>query len=143
MKKIVLIVISIIAILILAGTALLVVSKVISQGAPGDQVKVVKVGPLFESDDLDFTVNVYGSTKRFIKAKVAFEVNNEKVIGELNSKMPLVKDQIITVLSMQELEELATIAGKEDCKLAIMDALNTFLEKGQIIQVYFTDLMFS
>ncbi|MFY9174731.1 MAG: flagellar basal body-associated FliL family protein [Peptococcia bacterium] len=144
MKKVALIVMPVISILILAGAALLVYTQVIDRGdLRAEQRKIIKVGPLYESADLDFTVNVYGNTKRVIKAKVAFEVSDKKVLTELDEKLPVIKDQIISVLSMQELEDLATMAGKEDVKLAIMDAINSYLEKGEVTTVYFTDLIFS
>lgn len=144
MKKFALIVVPIISILVLAGAALFVYTQVIAKDDPGaNQQKVVHVGKLYESEELEFTVNVYGSTKRFIKAKFAFEVSNEKAIDELNEILPVIKDQIISVLSMQELEELSTMEGKEDIKTSVSDAVNLYLKKGQITKVYFTDLIFS
>ncbi len=140
MKKVLLIVVPIVAILILAGAGLLVYTQVIAQNnAPSQQAE--KVGPIYETDE--FTVNVMENTRRFIKAKFALEVSDNKTLAELEEKIPLVKDKIIMVLSIQSLEDLSTVEGKENCKLEIIDAVNEILEKGKVTKVYFTYLLFS
>ncbi len=61
----------------------------------------------------EITVNVSQATSRYIKAKFALEVTDEKTVLELGEKKALVNDKIIMVLSTQSLEQLSTVDGKE------------------------------
>jgi len=140
MKKILLIVVPIILILVLAGAGLFIYTQILAKEDPVP-AKGEKVGPILETEE--FTVNVSQATSRYIKAKFALEVSDEKVLEELEAKKALLKDRIIIVLSSQSLDELSTVEGKEACKKAVAKAINSFLEKGEVTKVYFTNIVFS
>lgn len=139
MKKILLIVVPLISLLVLAGAGLLIYTQVLAKEDNG--AKVEKVGPILETEE--FTVNVSQATNRYIKAKFALEVSDEKALKELEGKKALLQDKIIMVLSSQSVDELSTVEGKEACKKDIIKAVNSFLEKGEVTKVYFTNIIFS
>ncbi|QNB45761.1 hypothetical protein BR63_05205 [Thermanaerosceptrum fracticalcis] len=115
----------------------------LSQPTKGQETenKKVQLGPMFETES--FTVNLSESTKRYIKAQFALELSNSKVKSELEEKLPLLQDAIITVLAKQSLEVLSTPEGKEKLKESVMEAVNSFLEKGKVQKVYFKSFLFS
>lgn len=58
--------------------------------------------------------------------------------SEVNSKVPILRDIIIQVLSSKQIEEIATRDGKERLKDEMVKAVNRALIDGQIKNVYFT-----
>lgn len=99
-----------------------------------------KVGPIYETQE--FTVNASQSVNHYIKMQLAMELSNNNVLKELNSKLPLLEDAVIMVLSEQSAEVL-TIEGKEKLKSKIINAVNSFLQKGTVNNIYFKTLLFS
>jgi flagellar basal body-associated protein FliL len=62
--------------------------------------------------------------------------------NDINPKMPLVDDQIITVLSTKKFEDLYTAAGKEALRKELVEKVNARLEPDfKIIAVYFTEFV--
>jgi flagellar basal body-associated protein FliL len=74
--------------------------------------------------------------------QLAMELSNNNVLKELNSKLPLLEDAVIMVLSEQSAEVL-TIEGKEKLKSKIINTVNSFLQKGTVNNIYFKTLLFS
>ena len=62
---------------------------------------------------------------------------NEK----LNSRLPIMDDTVITLLSTKTYEDLYTADGKEKLRTEIMDTLSKKLVDLQIISVYFTEFV--
>lgn len=139
MKKILLILIPLVLILVLAGGGLIVYFQVLAHESPDPAVE--KVGPIYETEE--FTVNTAQSANRYIKAQFALELTNEKVRKELDDKLPLLQDRVIMVLSAQRMDELSTSEGKEALKKSLIEAINKFLEKGQVTKIYFKNIIFS
>lgn len=115
----------------------------LSQPTNGQEAerKNAQLGPMFETES--FTVNLSDSAKRYIKAQFALELSNTKVKTELEEKLPLLQDAIITVLAKQSWESLSTAEGKEKLKESLSEAINSFLEKGKVQKVYFKSFLLS
>jgi flagellar FliL protein len=62
---------------------------------------------------------------------------NEK----LNSRLPIMDDTVITLLSTKTYEDLYTAEGKEKLRTEIMDTLSEKLVDLHIISVYFTEFV--
>lgn len=139
MKKTMIIVL-IVVIVLLVGISTFFIAQFTFSHDETDSGKP-KVGPIMETEE--FTVNLSASMSHFVKAKFAIELSNSKVQAELEEKMPLVKDTIIMVLSGQSLENLGTVEGKEKLKDTLIKALNNFLEKGQVTNIYYLNIIFS
>lgn len=103
--------------------------------------KEVKLGPVFETEQ--FTVNVSETLNRYIKAQFALEMSNEKAKTELDTKIPLLQDTIIMVLSNQKLEKLSTNEGKQELRNELINSINQFLNKGEVINIYYINLIIS
>lgn len=60
---------------------------------------------------------------------------------EINSKLPVINDVIITVLSSKTFEAIYTAEGKEALKLELIQSINAQLPEFQVVYVYFTEFV--
>ncbi len=60
---------------------------------------------------------------------------------KLNSKLPILDDTVITLLSTKTYEDLYTAEGKESLRMEIMDILSNRLVDLHIISIYFTEFV--
>ena len=60
---------------------------------------------------------------------------------ELNTRLPVVNDIIITLLSTKKFDQIYTSEGKEALRQEIMQAINSRLHEYKVIQVYFTEFV--
>lgn len=60
---------------------------------------------------------------------------------KLNSRLPIMDDTVITLLSTKTYEELYTAEGKEKLRMEIMDTLSKKLIDLHIISIYFTEFV--
>jgi len=111
-------------------------------GSPGDNMgQNVEIGPLYSSPE--FTVNIANSNgRRFLMTQFSLEVDNKKVLKELDEKLPIFQDKVIIVLSAQTVEELNSIDGKENIKRLLIDNINNILTEGKIINIYYNKFVY-
>lgn len=62
-------------------------------------------------------------------------------MGELNTKMPIINDIIISLLSTKTFSDVYTSEGKEALRQEIIQAVNSRLHGYQVIYVYFTEFV--
>jgi flagellar FliL protein len=91
-----------------------------------------------------FLANMQGSNK--MQAKIEIEVSNPATAEFLKARLPIVKSQILRLLSLQRASELEKVQGKLLLKDRIREALNEELVQGGIFDgvvrdVYFTELL--
>ena len=89
-----------------------------------------------------FTVNLMSeSGHRYLVVKMNLEESHEGLTEELDQKLPLVRDIVISVLSSKTVDEISTSKGKEKLKQEILNQLNKYLESGEVRYIYFTEFM--
>ncbi|MEN6522775.1 MAG: flagellar basal body-associated FliL family protein [Anaerolineaceae bacterium] len=66
---------------------------------------------------------------------------NETLKADIDTRMPLMDDVVITMLSTKTYEELYTADGKEALRKEIMNAINARLPEFRVISVYFTEFV--
>ncbi|HBG09726.1 MAG: flagellar basal body-associated FliL family protein [Limnochordia bacterium] len=110
------------------------------QGAEAS-VERRELGPTYELGE--FTLNLLSSPnqRRFIRTQIVLEASNKKVVGELEKRMPQVRDEVITIVRARTAEDLSTQAGMESLRLDILKAMNTLVSKGEVTDVFFIDLI--
>lgn len=113
---------------------------------PGLQVPVpalnkeAEIGPMVNIDE--FIVNIIsGDTAHYVKASLTVELTNEQVQGEVEKRMPQMRDAILLLISNKTYEELQDLQGKRQLKAEISSKINSFLQSGQIKSVYFTNFV--
>ena len=90
-----------------------------------------------------FMVNLAGGRgSRLAKVNMELEVDNGEVQMEIEKRKPQIRDIVIIILSSKTYQQVATKEGKDSLREEIKDTLNSFLTKGAIQRVYFTDFLF-
>jgi flagellar protein FliL len=60
---------------------------------------------------------------------------------EINSRIPVLDDTIVTLLSSKDFQSVYTTEGKDKLRTEIMDAVNTRLPEYKVIYVYFKEFV--
>lgn len=89
-----------------------------------------------------FLVNLAGSRGgKLAKINMELEVDGAKVQEEIEKRKPQIRDIIITLLSSKNYDQVSTKDGKDALRNEIKDTVNSFLTKGHIKRVYFTEFI--
>ncbi|MGD0397818.1 MAG: flagellar basal body-associated FliL family protein [Syntrophobacteraceae bacterium] len=105
-----------------------------------DEKKQIE-GPVYYEMDT-FLVNLADpGGKRFLKTTMKLKVSSPVVAEECKSRNFEMKDLILTLLSSKECSEVISPEDKLILKKQIMDTLNRMLQKGQALDVYFTEFL--
>jgi len=78
---------------------------------------------------------------RYLKAVMQLELSSAKLGAELDEKMPMIRDDIISLLSSKSFEDISTEPGKRELKKAIMERINRSLTGGKVTRVFFTEFV--
>lgn len=151
-KKKLFIIIALVAAVLLAGagtTAFLLLSKEPENKEAKDPAKQVPVPDLNQATDIgpqvnieEFIVNIIsGDTAHYVKASLTVELTNEEVKGEVEKRMPQVRDAILLLIGNKTYEELQDLQGKKQLKAEITSKINSFLKSGKVKAVYFTNFV--
>jgi flagellar basal body-associated protein FliL len=98
-----------------------------------------KLGPTFSLGD--FVVNLSGTGGyQFVRASIVVEVDDQKVVSELEKRSPQIRDIIILTLRDQKIEDIEE-PGARVIKNQIMAKINEVLTSGRIMNVWFTQLV--
>ena len=107
-----------------------------------EQVKPEEVGKVIPLET--FIVNLAGSKgRKVLKVNMELEVKGQEVIQEIENRKAQIRDFIIIILSSKSYDEVSTKEGKDGLRNEIKDNINSFLSKGKIINVYFTELIYN
>lgn len=91
-----------------------------------------------------FIVNLAGSKGRKVaKVNMELEVKGTAVQEEIDKRKAQVRDIIIIILSSKTYEEVSTREGKDNLRNEIKDTINSFLVKGKISNVFFTEFIYN
>jgi flagellar FliL protein len=89
-----------------------------------------------------FLVNLAGTRgSKLVKINMELEVDGSKVEEELDKRKPQMRDIIIILLSSKTYDQVTTKEGKEILRTEVRDTINSFLGRGKIKKVYFTDFI--
>ena len=100
------------------------------------------VGPIHEIGE--FTVNLMvppGFAPRFVRTGVAVEVSDKKALTELSEREAQVRDAVIGVLRSKTHDEINGTAGMETLRQEIAASISALLRSGNVVNVFFTDLV--
>ena len=107
-----------------------------------DQAKLEEVGKVIPLET--FIVNLAGSKgRKVLKVNMELEVKGQDIIQEIDNRKAQIRDFIIIILSSKTYDEVSTKEGKDFLRSEIKDQVNTFLSKGKIMNVYFTELIYN
>ncbi len=107
-----------------------------------DQQTLDEVGKVIPLET--FIVNLAGSKgRKVLKVNMELEVKGVDVIQEIDNRKAQIRDFIIIILSSKTYDEVSTKEGKDFLRNEIKDQVNSFLSKGKIMNVYFTELIYN
>lgn len=106
-----------------------------NEAAAKDEAKMV---PL-ES----FIINLNGNEGyKFMKITMSLEVDSTATQEEIVKRQAQVRDTIVVLLSSKSYGEVAGENGQQKLKEELIDTVNSFLVKGKIKKILFTDFLF-
>jgi flagellar FliL protein len=88
-----------------------------------------------------FTVNLDGTPRRIIRVEMSLEMLDKEGFEEVVTLGPSARDAVVRILNNKEFTDVETIQGKLFLKDQIAVALNGFLKKGVVKDVYFSDFL--
>ena len=88
-----------------------------------------------------FTVNLNGRPKRTIRMEMSIEMLSEEGFEELIREGGKARDEIVNILNTKRFEDLESIQGKLFLKDQIARRVNTYLDKGVVKDIYFSDFV--
>ncbi len=107
-------------------------SKIINLSEPGGR-KYIRVNIV-----LEFAPNDSEYYKMAEEEKIAYKTRFEE---EISSKMPIINDCLITLISSKTFEDIYTTEGKENLRKEIIQVLNEKLPEYSVIYVYITEFV--
>lgn len=138
-----LIIVAVAIIIIAAAIAFVVAKTVVNPLGQADNQEMVSrnLGPTYELDEI--IVNLADTSgRRFLKTKITFLADRNRVVKELDDKRPLVRDRVIFILGDKTIADIESADGKELLKIEIMNAINPLLASGEVVDVFFETFTF-
>jgi len=91
-----------------------------------------------------FIINLAGSKgRKLASVSIELEVKGGAVQEEIDKRKAQVRDIIIIILSSKTYEEVSSRDGKDNLRNEIKDTINSFLVKGKISNVFFTEFIYN
>ncbi|NMB01315.1 MAG: hypothetical protein GX971_07330 [Firmicutes bacterium] len=114
-----------------------------SQAAVGREVATAKkeMGPTYPVGEFTLNLASTSNQRRFIRTEIVLEASDKKVVTELENRQPQIRDQLISLLRSRTAEELSTEKGMEVLRFDILTAVNEFITRGEVTNVFFIDLI--
>jgi flagellar protein FliL len=78
---------------------------------------------------------------RYLKAVMQLELSSEELAGEIDEKIAMIRDDVISLLSSKSFEDISTEPGKRELKKALLERINRDLKSGQVTRIYFTEFV--
>ena len=93
-----------------------------------------------------FVLNFEGKSKaRYMQIGLEAAMNNEKTFAAVKKHLPVIRSEIVLLLSGQKYEEMVTPEGKEQLRAELIEVINTILKqrktKKGITNIYFTSFV--
>lgn len=135
MKKFV-IIIAIVAIVLVGGGIIILKFVVGSNGKVEEKPVLV---PL--NKEILTNLSNEGNVFHYIKVSVSLEVVNSNAVKVVESEMPKIRDEIISVFNGTKINELATPNGIEMVKARLVERINSLLRAKLVRKILFTDMV--
>tara|TARA_Y100000780_G_scaffold231442_1_gene256905 strand:+ start:8245 stop:8787 length:543 start_codon:yes stop_codon:yes gene_type:complete len=91
-----------------------------------------------------FLVNLAGTRGgKLMKINMSLEVGNDEVQAEIEKRKPQIRDIILILLSSKTYDQVSNREGKDILRDEIRNTVNSFLTKGQVKRVLFTEFFYN
>lgn len=105
------------------------------------KINIPKKNPVEKTIELkEFVVNLSNADTTYLKVKVSIGYTDKKIEAEVNNKMSNIRDIINSNLMKKNSNDFKE-NGPTNVKNELKSNINSILEKGQITNIYFTDII--
>jgi flagellar FliL protein len=108
---------------------------------PGEAAAVEPpLGPIYSLET--FIVNLADKGgNRYLRVTIDLELGTPQLEGELNKRLPQIRDSILMILPSKRFEDISSVEGKIALRDEILGKLNGFLAQGKISNMYFKEFV--
>lgn len=148
--KMLIIVLVVVQLVMFGGLAAFLMSSGILKQETGAQGHAAQTVPEAEAIYIPFepafTVNFGGAnSSRFMQVTIEAMTHDSHVVEEVNKHMPVIRNNIVLLLSSQSVESVSTLEGKEKLRQEILTSVQDILKKRTgspgIDEIYFTSFV--
>ena len=100
----------------------------------------LKAGPVIYSLD-SFNTNLGGVPRRLIRMELSLEMLDDQGFEEVVGLGAKARDSIVQILNKKTFTQVETVQGKLHLKNQIITQLNSFLDRGVVQNIYFSDFV--
>lgn len=105
-----------------------------------DGKPIKKMGPIHSLDT--FIVNLADpGGGRYLRVTMNLELKDEETVKLLVSRMPQIRNAVLMVLPTKKYEDIATVKGKTEMRDEVIEKMNDILNKGSVLNIYFTEFV--
>lgn len=98
------------------------------------------IGQLWPMDP--FIVNLTDNNgERYLKLVMQLEVSGKDCAAELDQLTPKLRDSVLDLLSAKSYNDIMGVSSKQRLRDEITMRINRFLSTGEVLKVYFTELV--
>ncbi|HHM04119.1 MAG TPA: flagellar basal body-associated FliL family protein [Gammaproteobacteria bacterium] len=148
MKIIIIVVGAIVLVAASVGASLFMMSSMLEkqtaeQPADGEDPETPPPAPIYFKLDPAFVVNFMdGDNLRFLQLNIELMTHDPEVPKQIEAYMPVIRNNIVLMLSSQEAATFATMAGKQKLRAEVLANIQKILEEQTgapgVEEVYFT-----
>ncbi len=98
--------------------------------------------PIFVKLDPPLVVNfTHRGNLRYLQTTLELMHTNQDVIDKVSSNMPVIRNNLIMVLSDQTFENLSSKTAKEDLRVKISDTISELISAEPPVEIYITSFV--
>jgi len=105
-----------------------------------DEDDISKIGPKYPLETMIVNLSDPGGN-RYLRVTMELELNEPVLEGELNLRVPQIKDSLLMIISTKAIKEINSAEGKNNLRSEIITNLNNLLKSGSITNIYFTEFV--
>ena len=110
------------------------------EGEAEEEEPVDEMGEIFALDTFIVNLSDNGG-KRFLRVTMDLELKGEDIPQEIEKRLSQVRDAIFTILPTKKFEDIHSVQGKIALRNEIMTSINGILQKGEVVNVFFTEFV--
>ena len=98
------------------------------------------LGPIYSLET--FIVNLADKGgNRYLRVTMDFELGNAELQGEVDKRLPQIRDSILMILPSKRFDDISSVEGKTALRDEILEKVNSLLTLGKITNIYFKEFV--
>jgi len=98
------------------------------------------LGPIYSLET--FIVNLADKGgNRYLRVTIDFELGNAELQGEVDKRLPQIRDSILMILPSKRFDDISSVEGKTALRDEILEKVNSLLTLGKITNIYFKEFV--